>query len=55
YNKYSKDYPKFTGNFGTDCTNFVSQAMLVGGKKSLAIGLLARKTTNTGLLIVLVN
>lgn len=32
YNKYSKNYPKFTGDFGTDCTNFVSQAMLAGGK-----------------------
>jgi len=32
YNKYSKNYPKFTGDFGTDCTNFVSQAMHVGGK-----------------------
>lgn len=31
YNKYSKDYPKFTGSFGTNCTNFVSQAMLNGG------------------------
>lgn len=31
YNKYSKNYPKFTGDFGTNCTNFVSQAMHVGG------------------------
>lgn len=31
YNKYSRNYPKFTGDFGTDCTNFVSQALHVGG------------------------
>lgn len=36
YNKYSTNYPKFTGNFGTDCTNFVSQAMHVGGGKPQA-------------------
>ncbi|GEN30127.1 hypothetical protein HNQ35_000167 [Cerasibacillus quisquiliarum] len=33
YNRYSKNYPKFTGKFGTDCTNFVSQAIHVGGGK----------------------
>lgn len=32
YNKYSTNYPKFTGSFGTNCTNFISQAMHVGGK-----------------------
>ncbi|MEC0137611.1 amidase domain-containing protein [Paenibacillus macerans] len=31
YNKYSTDYPAFTGGWGSDCTNFVSQAMHVGG------------------------
>lgn len=31
YNKYSTNYPKFTGSFGTNCTNFVSQAMHLGG------------------------
>lgn len=31
YNKYSTSYPKFTGSFGTNCTNFVSQAMHIGG------------------------
>lgn len=31
YNKYSKSYPKFTGKYGTNCTNFVSQAMHIGG------------------------
>ncbi|WP_078379144.1 amidase domain-containing protein [Sutcliffiella halmapala] len=36
YNKYSTNYPKFTGKFGTDCTNFVSQAMHVGGGKAKA-------------------
>lgn len=34
YNKYSTNYPRFTGSFGTDCTNFVSQAMHVGGGKA---------------------
>lgn len=33
WNSYSRNYPKFTGNFGTDCTNFVSQALHVGGGK----------------------
>ncbi|SDY83828.1 amidase domain-containing protein [Thermoactinomyces sp. DSM 45892] len=33
YNKYRTDYPRFTGKFGTDCTNFVSQAMHIGGGK----------------------
>ncbi|WP_158587593.1 amidase domain-containing protein [Neobacillus notoginsengisoli] len=36
YNKYSTNYPRFTGSFGTDCTNFVSQAMHVGGGKPKA-------------------
>lgn len=36
YNKYSTNYPKFTGSFGTDCTNFVSQAMHIGGGKPKA-------------------
>lgn len=31
YNKYSTNFPRFTGSFGTDCTNFVSQALLAGG------------------------
>lgn len=31
YNKYSTNYPKFTGSYGTNCTNFISQAMHVGG------------------------
>lgn len=31
YNYYSVLYPKFTGSFGTNCTNFVSQAMHTGG------------------------
>lgn len=31
YNKYSTNYPKFTGSFGTNCTNFISQAMHIGG------------------------
>lgn len=31
YNKYSSNYPAFTGSFGSDCTNFVSQAMKEGG------------------------
>lgn len=31
YNVYSTNYPKFTGSFGTNCTNFVSQAMHVMG------------------------
>lgn len=31
YNKYSTNYPRFTGSFGTNCTNFISQAMHVGG------------------------
>lgn len=33
YNKYRQDFPRFTGKFGTDCTNFVSQAMHIGGHK----------------------
>ncbi|WP_156424371.1 amidase domain-containing protein [Bacillus sp. FJAT-27445] len=31
YNKYSTNYPNFTGSYGSDCANFVSQAMHVGG------------------------
>ncbi len=34
WNYYRRDYPKFTGDFGTDCTNFVSQALHIGGGKS---------------------
>lgn len=30
YNKYSKNYPKFGGDY-SNCTNFISQAMHVGG------------------------
>ncbi len=33
WNSYRRDYPKFTGDFGTDCTNFVSQALHIGGGK----------------------
>ncbi|MFT9488443.1 amidase domain-containing protein [Tepidibacillus infernus] len=35
YNKYSTNYPAFTGGWGSDCTNFVSQAMHVGGGKAM--------------------
>lgn len=35
YNKYSTNYPAFTGGWGTDCTNFISQAMHVGGGKPM--------------------
>lgn len=31
YDKFSKSYPKFTGDY-SDCTNFVSQALHTGGK-----------------------
>ncbi|WP_028594103.1 amidase domain-containing protein [Paenibacillus assamensis] len=35
YNKYSTNFPAFTA-WGSDCTNFVSQAMHVGGGKQMA-------------------
>lgn len=31
YSQYNRNYPEFTGSFGSDCTNFVSQAMHMGG------------------------
>lgn len=34
YNKYSTNFPAFTA-WGSDCTNFVSQAMNVGGGKAM--------------------
>ncbi|WP_243653077.1 amidase domain-containing protein [Tumebacillus sp. BK434] len=32
YNNYDPAFPAFIGTFGSDCTNFVSQAMWHGGK-----------------------
>lgn len=31
YSSYSTSYPAFNNNYGSDCTNFVSQAMHTGG------------------------
>lgn len=36
YNKYSTDFPQFTGSYGSNCTNFVSQAMHRGGSMPMA-------------------
>lgn len=36
YDSYRRDYPRFTGEFGSDCTNFVSQAIHIGGGKPKA-------------------
>lgn len=36
YSNYSEDFPQFTGEFGSNCTNFVSQAMATGGGMSMA-------------------
>lgn len=53
YNSYSSNYPKFTGSFGTDCTNFVSQALHVGGGKPKSGNwTITKKIRHIGLLIV---
>ncbi|WP_369899725.1 amidase domain-containing protein [Bacillus manliponensis] len=47
YNKYRRDFPRFTGQFGTDCTNFVSQAMhLAGGKPQSGNWYVSQKNSN---------
>lgn len=35
YNKYNSNFPAFD-KWGSDCTNFVSQAMHLGGKKAMS-------------------
>ncbi|MBT2286508.1 amidase domain-containing protein [Paenibacillus polymyxa] len=46
YNKYSTNYPAFTA-WGSDCTNFVSQAMHVGGGKPMSGNWSAYKKNST--------
>lgn len=35
YNKYNTNFPAFNAGWGSDCTNFVSQAMHLGGGKAM--------------------